>query len=549
MTVAEDASTPAAVASGQGVTTTAITTASFSPPAGSLLVVMAGVELSAAYSTTPSISISTTAAGVTFTQAVFRAEPTGKYTYAGIWYAYLSSAPGSITVKATRSEAGSGGMEMAVRVVTGAASSIGATAIVNNTGQSPSAQVSITPTKTGSQLYVVGSNDDSGSLTADAATTTISSLVDGTSIGEVYTGKATSLTSSTSAVTLGWTGNPSANDHQVVGAIEVVPAATGGTNYTASPADHEGLSDGLSLAQSFNRSPADHEGLSDGLSLAQSFNRSAADHGGLTDALSLTRSFSRSAADHEGLTDAVSTTLSNASSLSQSAADKLGLTDSVSAVLGHLNDHLGLTDAVSTALSGTRPRADKLGITDAITIVVVASGFGAEPFGTGPFGERSSAADLVDHERLTDAATVTQDLFRSPADKLGLTDSLSAVLGFAPRVTDHEGLTDRATTAISAPRSAADHLGLTDSVSAVLGYPNDHLRLTDAVTVDRITLSPTVLAYATLAGDGLVTATVQAAAAGMATVAEANGDALLLTDAPSTATLSWVEATAVIHET
>lgn len=224
MAVAEDATSPAVAHSAAASTATTLATAAFSPPAGSLLVITAQVSLVNAFTGTPTISVALSAGGTATTIGVIQ-ELTFKFQYGGSFYAYLPTAQTSMTVTMTRTEAGSGTMALAVRVVTGSAGTPGATLITTN--NTSVAEATITPQAVGSILYLSDNYDRTAAaaLTADANTTTLDQWLPGGTVGGEHSfGRLTALTTSLSPVTFGWTGEPAGYDNVLL-AVEAPPAA------------------------------------------------------------------------------------------------------------------------------------------------------------------------------------------------------------------------------------------------------------------------------------------------------------------------------------
>lgn len=214
MAISEDASTPATVT--RATSAAALTTASFSPPAGSLLVALSSW---AAASGTQTAVISDS--GVhTWTRPV-RANASGAGD-AEISYTYLSSAPGSITVTGTVT--GGGTTEfLSVRVLNGASSTqTGATA-AHTSGTTPT--IALTTTTVGSWVYgcLMDLASSQAALTANAASTTIT-WFNNTADGEnAASFKASAATVSPGATTYGWAAG--AADTYMLAAWEVLPAA------------------------------------------------------------------------------------------------------------------------------------------------------------------------------------------------------------------------------------------------------------------------------------------------------------------------------------
>lgn len=204
MAIAEDASTPA-VATGTGTGT--ITTAAFSPPAGALLVALVGGGWSSTATMTATVSDSVSGSWTTGpTVANTNASDHG---FVGVYFRYLSSAPGSMTVSAAFTGL-SGGRLLAVRVLTGAASNqtgAGTGTLMNTTG-STTGTVSVTTTVAGSVVYGVADDSQTNSAyTVNAATSILSGgdFNDTTDTVRLVAWKATSATGTPGATTLGGT--------------------------------------------------------------------------------------------------------------------------------------------------------------------------------------------------------------------------------------------------------------------------------------------------------------------------------------------------------
>src|ERR1035441_6102286 len=99
MAISQDSSTPSAPAELPDVTTGTSVTASFSPPAGSLVVAQVGIGYFAT-STAPAVTLADSL-GNTYTAKASKYD--GLFDYAGIFSFYYATAPGSITLTVTRS--------------------------------------------------------------------------------------------------------------------------------------------------------------------------------------------------------------------------------------------------------------------------------------------------------------------------------------------------------------------------------------------------------------------------------------------------------------
>lgn len=231
MAITEDASTPASPTTGTGAGV--LTTGSFSPPAATLLVALA----CGGWSSTGTVNVTIADSGShTWTQgAKAQGAVASNFGVAAVYYCYLASAPGSITVSATYTGL-SGGRFLAVRVLNGAAASqTGAgSATFTATSTSTTASVAITTTTANSLVY--GASDaatSSTTFTPNGATTQIGTTNSNTTDGIACAAwRATSATGTPGATTLG--GTWGAAEDGSVAAFEVLPAVVGGggTNTT-----------------------------------------------------------------------------------------------------------------------------------------------------------------------------------------------------------------------------------------------------------------------------------------------------------------------------
>lgn len=222
MAITEDASSPATISSNSATT---VTTASFSPPSGSLLVAMC-----AGNSTSAGLGSMTVSDSGSHTWTLWiRANSTPSGIGGGsaqIFYTYLSSAPGSITVTGTQSANTFNGTLLTVKVLDGASST--QTGATNKTSSTTAVAptVSLTTTTTGSYVYgamIDASNNDT--LTANSNTTIITQDVDSTN-GDTYASfKAASATGTPGATTFGFTAPSTCITNLVV--AEILPAALG----------------------------------------------------------------------------------------------------------------------------------------------------------------------------------------------------------------------------------------------------------------------------------------------------------------------------------
>jgi hypothetical protein len=195
-TLAEDPSSPAAVSTTSGTT---VTSASFTPPDGSLLVAMVASD-GGSGTTTMALS----GGGLTWTPL---AEANSSVAdYAGVWIAQTGPPdPNDPVITATQGGSTAAGMAMRVFVLTQAAAT-------QNGGTSNSQFVNVatftqavTTTQTGSRVYGASSHFPNAAASAAAATTVVDDVADATNNGRYTTFKATSLTGTPGATTLGYT--------------------------------------------------------------------------------------------------------------------------------------------------------------------------------------------------------------------------------------------------------------------------------------------------------------------------------------------------------
>jgi hypothetical protein len=213
MAIVEDGSTPAVVPK---TAVGSVATASFSPPANSLLVAIVSGGFSSSSNETITVSDSgshTWATGITVSG----------HARVGIYLCQLTTAPGSITV--TAAFTGNAGDEyIAVRVLTGAATTqTGAGTAVLNNFNGAGATMSVTTTQTGSVVYGISDNySNVSALTPNAATTLIgTAFIDSTNGSWASAWKSTSATGTPGATTFG--GTYTSGTVSMAAALEILP--------------------------------------------------------------------------------------------------------------------------------------------------------------------------------------------------------------------------------------------------------------------------------------------------------------------------------------
>jgi hypothetical protein len=195
-----DPSSPAVVHSGYG--TGSLSTASFSPPAGSLLEVIVNALQAAPGGDTVTI---TDSGGDTFTAGPHIAA-TKAPSSSWFFQHYETSAPGSLTITAHQTGPNLGTLQLAVTVLTGAAASQAGSA--SGTYDGPAATTSqthaLTSTQPGSWLYVaVGNGDQFAALTPVGSEANVDVWNDAHSGNDGAIGRL--ATSGTGSQILGWT--------------------------------------------------------------------------------------------------------------------------------------------------------------------------------------------------------------------------------------------------------------------------------------------------------------------------------------------------------
>jgi hypothetical protein len=257
----------------------------------------------------------------------------------------------------------------------------------------------------------------------------------------------------------------SSSQNFAVELIALPAAGGGGSNFTQTPTDNEGVSDAAALSQA--KATSDPEGLTDSTATAQG--KSSTDQLGLSDTATPSLGYSQSKTDGLGVADTASVSVGRASastdlvgvtdaavlekSLTQAPADAVGVADAASLVATYSQtpaDTVALADSAALAINRAANATDPVGVTDSADVQLASVG-GLSP---------SDPVGLTDSTRLDRAAATT--------DPVGVTDSATVQLAGAGAVnaTDSENLTDAAV--LSRQKSAADVEGITDSVSLII---------------------------------------------------------------------------------
>lgn len=199
MAITESGTAPAVVTNNTAIT---FTTASFSPPANSLVVALVALDGNGSTPTTGTVTDS----GLHTWTRLARANGTGGVGgTAEVWCLYTSTGLTNITVTVAATGGTAVGGQLAVKVLLGASSTqTGAVATIAS--NSSAANTSITTTVTASWVYGAVTNWlNSTAYTANGSTTTIAGHSDTTN-GDWYAAfKASAATGTPGATTLGFT--------------------------------------------------------------------------------------------------------------------------------------------------------------------------------------------------------------------------------------------------------------------------------------------------------------------------------------------------------
>lgn len=301
MGIAQDASTPAAV-DVQGTTGGTVSTASFSPPANSMVVIVATIGYQAGGSAPTVTCADSLANAYTAGPAVFDTLYEGVY----IFTRYYSTAPGPITVTVTRTVNLNGAqLEIVPFVLTGVNSSqAGAASLTFSTTTNTTAfNRSFTPTTSGSWVIVAAGmgNTESGTPTIVGLAATDHYISDGTdfvasAVGHFVTGTPT-------ATSLGWTWSQ-ATDYAWA-ALEILPATATGT-----PALPEKAAARESLAVAASEVQAESAGAAESIAVVVTSPQvPEAEAAAATDTLSVAVSEALGTADAAAAADGIAVTV------------------------------------------------------------------------------------------------------------------------------------------------------------------------------------------------------------------------------------------------
>lgn len=221
MAIAEDASSPTPTRLTR-VTTAALASGSFTPPAASMEVVLYGLEFGTAPAAITTPTVSSTAGGAWTTGPLIKASNVSGCLIC--FWRYNATAPGAHTVTVTRTEVGSADAMLAVRVLTGTDTSLSGSAAQNiNTSAAAGVQQTVTPVRANSYIAIAAAINSSGTLTANGNTTQFDLFNDTSNGSNIGTGRGTSVAGAAGVgQSLGWTGITTNNQLWI--ALEVFAA-------------------------------------------------------------------------------------------------------------------------------------------------------------------------------------------------------------------------------------------------------------------------------------------------------------------------------------
>ena len=217
--IAVDPSTPPVVAV-TGSAGTSMTTAAFSPPAGTTLAVLVAFDYKTSTATPPALAAGDSAGGT------YYAAPSvydGSRNEAAIWTRYLGLAPGAMTVTLDITASGEYGCILAVYVLDGPGQDQGGAATATAySGTAVTAWTGgITTLGTGSWVVIAAAGSAEGTVTPNGLTTTLENEQDPTEKASLLTGRQAAATVTPGATTLGWAAGASGS--YALAALEILP--------------------------------------------------------------------------------------------------------------------------------------------------------------------------------------------------------------------------------------------------------------------------------------------------------------------------------------
>jgi len=249
--------------------------------------------------------------------------------------------------------------------------------------------------------------------------------------------------------------------------------STGGTTYTATPADAVGVADAVSVSGIRSLTFTDSVGITDlGANQTIDYGTTSSDAVDLTDTALRAFVGARAATDPTAVTDTATTALLAA----RTATDTAAITDSAAVTLfsGYTAtpaDNAAITDTVTTAADAQRSAADTLGLTDSTNILITTAG----------------SINYNDPVNITDGTATALSGARTAGDSINVTDTATAVLTIAGGVIagDQAGVTDAINIVMSRIITVADFLALTDNSTATNPSNQHYITVTATLAPQR----------------------------------------------------------------
>lgn len=358
MAILEDSSTPAVR---QSTTGADLTTASFSPPAGTLVVAMAQGGWSS--SSTDSVVITDSSGGGTWT-GVYQSMTSGFFGCAAIAWKWFSSAPGSITVNANFTGLNSDSTsQLVVKVLTGVdpVDPIGSSS-GRNRGNGGSVFEDVTPHDANSLIYVsCNLNDTNTSFPSlQANTADVSYHVSISNVNACWAYMYDGYTPSTATINdIGGT----LSDTSAGSIVHVEVRESDGVQESHNASDPLGLTDSVTTELDAVRNLSEDLGLTDDAQTVLDAQRDFSESIGLTDEVATALDFSRSYDESLALTDEVTVSLGYVRDFSED----MSLTDASEFEIGlivNVSDSIGLTDDTATVHDAVRDFSEDVALTE-----------------------------------------------------------------------------------------------------------------------------------------------------------------------------------------
>jgi hypothetical protein len=248
--VYEHGTTPPVVRSAIDASIATVSTATFTPPDGCLVVALLSFQWTARAAPTTLLANDSSGGG-DWTVATHGEALATNYSQTAIFVKFFATSPGPITVSAGKAGTTACTMSLAVRCVMNAAPNQSTSGVFSTykTATANALQNAVTAVAAGSLCYVVAAEDGNDTQTVNAATTTIDLWQNATDNAVNAIGKTRALTTGAgSQGPYGWTGGLSAND-TAISVVEIVPVSSGATFTTYTKTGGGGPTSGVGGAK------------------------------------------------------------------------------------------------------------------------------------------------------------------------------------------------------------------------------------------------------------------------------------------------------------